>query len=148
MLKLNYIYSYDIVHSLLLGNHSICCGLCKWIIKILLVSWDVISLVINLLHHSFRRFMSLFYDLGDKHWNPRILNSRILNIDDSTGQDWYAATHFEIFFQCALRVSINITFDVDFQRTLKKNKPLVILLVLCFRSIDGIFKCCKIPENW
>ena len=49
---------------------------------------------------------------------------------------WNKPTLFEKN-QTALRLYINIIFDVVFQRTLKKTKNKVKLLTLCFHLIDG-----------
>ena len=50
-------------------------------------------------------------------------------------------THFDFFFQSALRVYINITFDVNLNALWKKNIDEVKLLALCSHLIDGVFKC-------
>ena len=52
------------------GIIVICGGHCSWIIEMLMVYWDVISMITVLLRHILRRFLTLLYNRKD-------LNSRM-----------------------------------------------------------------------
>ena len=47
------------------GIIVICGGHCSWIIVILIVRWDVISMIIVSLHYIVRRFITLLYNRRD-----------------------------------------------------------------------------------